>query len=105
MQVSKNKVFSTFREFYPFYLSQHMDRTCRRLHFIGTLLSFVVLSVGLVFQKWGLLPVVPVVGYGLSWIGHFCFEKNKPATFKYPVYSFMGDMRLFREIALGERKF
>jgi hypothetical protein len=90
--------YSSFREFYPFYLSEHSDRTCRRLHFVGTTLVLVVLAVALSTQRWALLWLLPVIGYGFAWVGHFFFEKNKPATFKYPLYSFVGDWVMYKDM-------
>lgn len=98
--------YKSLDEFYPFYLSQHSNRICRRLHFVGTLLAFLQLirTILFAFNLPNLLLVL-VIGYGFSWIGHFAFEKNKPATFKYPWLSLQGDMRLFKEIATGGRPF
>lgn len=88
--------FKSFEDFYPFYLSQHSNRTCRRLHFIGTLLALLQLIRTILFSfNLANFALVLVIGYGFAWIGHFFFEKNKPATFKYPWLSFKGDCRLF----------
>ena len=83
--------YTSFREFYPFYLSQHQDRTCRRLHVVGSLLVLTVLCTAVYTQAWSALWALPVVGYGFAWVGHFFFERNRPATFTYPLYSLMGD--------------
>lgn len=93
--------FRSFREFYPFYLSQHSDRTCRRLHFAGTLMLGVVAVSAALTGSWNLLWLLPVVGYGFAWVGHFFFEHNKPATFKYPLYSLIGDFVMFRDMLTG----
>ncbi len=86
----------TLDEFYPFYLSEHSDRTCRRLHFEGSTLSLMLLVYFLIsFNPWALLGI-PLAGYGFAWAGHFFFEKNRPATFKYPLYSFIGDWVMYR---------
>ena len=97
--------FASFREFYPFYLGEHRDRTCRRLHFVGTsfALGFIVLAVMRGDPRWLLAALVS--GYAFAWIGHFFFEKNRPATFKYPLWSLMGDFRLFFETVTGKRRF
>lgn len=87
--------YTTFRDFYPFYLSQHTDRTCRRLHFVGSVLVLAVLALALATRSARLLILVPVIGYGLAWVGHFIFERNRPATFTYPLYSFAGDWVMF----------
>lgn len=83
--------YTTFRDFYPFYLSQHQDRTCRRLHVVGSLLVLSVLAYALFTQRWTALWALPLFGYGFAWVGHFRFERNRPATFTYPFYSLMGD--------------
>lgn len=99
-----NERFASFAEFYPFYLKEHQNITCRRLHFIGSSLVLALLAYVLITQNWRLLFLVPVIGYGFAWIGHFFFEKNKPATFRYPLYSFIGDWVMFKDILLGKVK-
>ncbi|UII30414.1 DUF962 domain-containing protein [Fulvivirga ulvae] len=89
------KKYTSLKEFYPFYLSEHSDVTCRVLHFTGTALVFVLLFAALFTQTWWLLALIPLVGYGFAWVGHFFFEKNKPATFQYPGYSLASDFILF----------
>lgn len=94
--------FKSFAEFYPFYLSEHSNRTCRRLHFAGSSLGLACL--GLAFatgRPWWIL-VGLLCGYAFAWIGHFGFEKNKPASFKRPLYSFLGDWVMYRDIWLGK---
>ena len=83
--------YRSFAEFYPFYLSQHANTVCRRLHFVGSLLVLVILASSLVTGNFLWLLAIPVVGYGFAWLGHFGFEKNRPATFSYPLYSLQGD--------------
>jgi hypothetical protein len=98
--------YKNLDEFYPFYLSQHCNRTCRRFHFVGTLIASLLLFYTLAIQfAIGLLILVPIIGYGCSWTGHFFFERNKPAAFQYPLLSFLGDLRLCSEILLGRRPF
>jgi hypothetical protein len=96
--------FESFSEFYPFYLDEHRNVTCRRLHFVGT---FLVIAL-LLWTVWSNEPVwlllVPLVGYGFAWVGHFVFEKNRPATFQYPLYSLLGDFVMFRDILTGRIK-
>ena len=145
--ISKNKPYEDFESFYPFYLTQHSDLTCRRLHFIGT-----TIAVGLMLSDINVLMAIVTsltlslmtchitrhydyghvealvalfaflsqlsrankinkglqllfVGYGFAWIGHFVFEKNRPATFVYPTYSFFGDFKLWLSIATLKRPF
>lgn len=97
--------FANFREFYPFYLSEHSNRTSRRLHFIGScgVLGLVVAAIVL-GNGWWLLAAL-LCGYGFAWVGHFFFEKNRPATFKHPIYSFIGDWVMFKDIIAGKIKF
>ena len=97
--------FASFREFYPYYLSEHSDRTCRRLHFVGTSIVVVFLVLAIVqLNAWWLLGAL-ISGYAFAWIGHFFFEKNKPATFKYPFYSFAGDWVMYRDMLTGRIPF
>lgn len=97
--------YKSFREFYPFYIHEHQNRTCRRIHVVGSALVLVILGVAIITQNpWWLLGM-PLVGYGFAWVGHFFFEKNRPATFKYPLWSLMGDWRMFFETVIGQRKF
>lgn len=99
------KKYTTFREFYPFYLTEHSNRTCRRLHFVGSTLALVCLAMLVVTGNGWWLPAGLVAGYGFAWIGHFGFEKNRPASFKQPLYSFMGDWVMYKEIWTGRIKF
>jgi hypothetical protein len=92
--------FSSFREFYPYYLGEHSQPACRRLHLAGTVLTLATIIAALVTRRWTLLLVAPVAGYGLAWIGHYAFERNRPATFRYPLYSLLGDLAMFRDVLL-----
>jgi len=94
--------FNSFQEFYPFYLSQHADLVCRRLHVLGSLLVLLALAAVLVLGQWRYLLLVPLLGYGFAWVGHFVFEKNKPATFSHPIYSFMGDWVMLYQVLTGK---
>lgn len=96
--------FASFSEFYPFYLSEHANPVSRRLHFIGScgVLAFVVASFVTRDARW--LLGAPLCGYGFAWVGHFMFEKNRPATFKHPLYSLMGDWVMFKDILTGRVK-
>ncbi len=92
------KRYTSFRDFYHFYLNEHQNVTCRRLHFIGTLLVIALTVASITLANPWLLLLLPVVGYGFAWVGHFFFEKNRPATFTYPLYSFIGDWVMFKDI-------
>lgn len=97
--------YKTFKDFYPFYLGEHSNRVCRALHFVGTFLLLFLLTYALTTKQYMLLFALPLVGYGFAWIGHFGFEKNRPATFKYPFYSLMGDFLMFWHLLTGKLKF
>lgn len=99
------KQYKNFASFYPFYLSQHQNIICRRLHFIGSSLIIAMLAYILINASWVLLWTLPLFGYGFAWVGHFFFEKNRPATFTYPLYSLMGDWVMFKDILIGKIKF
>lgn len=90
--------YTSLKTFYPFYLSQHQNRVCRRLHFVGSLLSILCLFYALIISAPYFVLIALVIGYLFAWIGHFVFEKNTPATFQYPLYSFMCDWLMFRDI-------
>lgn len=95
----------TYNEFYQYYLTEHQNKTSRILHFTGTLLVFVLLFLA-IFNGWGWeWFLLPIVGYGFAWVGHAFFEKNKPATFKYPFWSLISDFKLFFEILFGTKSF
>jgi hypothetical protein len=93
--------FTSFDEFYPFYLREHSNRVSRRLHVIGTSLAILLAGAALVTGKWALLWGVPLAGYAFAWAGHFLFEKNEPATFRHPLYSLRGDFRMLRDVLTG----
>ena len=97
--------FSSFTEFYPYYLSEHQNKTCKRLHFIGSTLILLIAAFVLITQHWVFLWLLPVFGYGFAWCGHFFFEHNRPATFKHPLYSLLGDWVMFKDIVVGKIKF
>lgn len=101
-----DKRYRSFRDFYPYYLSEHSDPTCRRLHFVGSALivALIVLVIVRVLSPWWLLAI-PVIGYGFAWVGHFVFEKNRPATFTYPLYSLIGDWVMFKDMLTGRIRF
>ena len=99
------QTYGSFREFYPYYLSEHQDVRCRRLHFLGSTLAIGFLVATLVTRNpWFLLGAL-LSGYACAWVGHFVFEKNRPATFKYPFYSFVGDWVMFADMLRGKIRF
>ena len=97
--------FRSFAEFYRFYLSEHHNVTCRRLHFFGTLggLFCLLQLITTLHPSW--LAIGLVWGYGMTWLGHFGFEKNKPASLRQPMYSFAGDWMMFKDILIGRIPF
>lgn len=97
--------FQSFREFYPYYLSEHSNPTCRRLHYVGSLLVIAVALFSLFVQSFLWLLLIPFIGYGFAWIGHFFFEHNKPATFQYPLYSLAGDWVMLKDMLTGRIRF
>jgi hypothetical protein len=101
----KAAAYRRFSEFYPFYLSQHANRTCRRLHFLGTTLGLAALLHAFsTLNFWWLLAGI-AAGYLLAWVGHFFFEKNRPATFTYPLYSLLGDWVMWKDMLRGRIPF
>ena len=90
--------YKTFKEFYPFYLNEHSNQTNRRLHFIGTCFVVLILSYTIFTANFKLMWFCPLFGYAFAWIGHFVFEKNRPATFKQPIYSLMGDFKMWWQL-------
>ena len=96
---------ASMKEFYTLYLSQHSNRTSRRLHFVGSSLAIMITICAVLFGKPWLIAVAVVQGYMLAWIGHFFFERNRPATFTYPIYSLIGDWWMWFDIVRGRVKF
>lgn len=95
------KSCKTFAEFYPFYLGEHNNRTCRRLHFVGSTLALVCLAMLVATGRLQYILYALLCGYGFAWVGHYVFEKNRPATFKRPLYSLAGDWVMYRDIWAG----
>ena len=99
------KAIKSFAEFYPLYLKEHSNRSCRRLHFVGSSLSLACLALLALTGNPGFVPGALLCGYGFAWVGHFGFEKNRPASFKRPLYSFIGDWVMYRDIWTGKISF
>ena len=98
------KKYTNFKDFYPYYISEHSHKTTKLLHFIGTTFSlyFLVnffLSFEIKFIFYSLIS-----GYGFAWVAHFFIEKNKLATFTYPLYSFIADHLMYIEILRGKHR-
>ncbi len=91
----------TYREFWPFYVGVHSLEATRRLHFVGTALVIAMPVLALVTWNWWWLLAMPLLGYGFAWFGHFFVERNKPATFRFPLWSLIGDFHMFALMCLG----
>lgn len=100
--MSTEKIYTTFWDFYPYYLTEHARPINRTFHFVGTSLVIGCVVLAIVKQNaWWLLGM-PLAGYGFAWVGHFGLEKNRPATFKYPFYSLGSDFVMFYHILTGQ---
>ena len=99
------KKYETFAEFYPSYLSQHSNRTCRQLHFVGSTLALASVAMLVFTGNFYWLLAALLCGYGFAWVGHFAFEKNRPATFSQPLYSFLGDWVMYWQMLSGPVSF
>ncbi len=93
--------YQSFEEFWPYYVREHQNKRTRKLHFIGTGLALGLAATGIVTGRGLLLALAPVAGYGPAWFSHFRIEKNRPATFKYPLYSLAADFVMFRKMLSG----
>src|SRR4030095_13199561 len=96
-----DKQFRTFEEFWPHYVAEHSDPRTRTLHAVGTTASLACLLALVAKRKWKLLPLALLPGYGTAWLSHFFIEKNKPATFDYPLWSFRGDYKMIGMMISG----
>ena len=93
--------FESFRSFYPYYLSEHSNRVCRGLHYVGSLLGLAIMLYAIISANYLLILAGVVTGYAFAWVGHFFFEYNRPATFQYPLWSFMGDWVMLKDFLTG----
>lgn len=105
MNMRNERLHTARANFYQFYLSEHTNRTSRRLHFIGSTLVVLLVLAATVYQAWWLLWVALIQAYGFAWVGHFLFELNRPATFKHPLKSFVSDWRMWWEMLTGKIPF
>ena len=95
------KRYTSFSTFYPYYLSEHRNGVCRLLHFLGTTGVLAMCVISATMGPWWLFLLSGLAGYGPAWVGHFFFEKNRPATFQYPLYSLAADFVMYGDILRG----
>lgn len=99
------RAYKSFKEFYPYYLSEHSNRWNKVMHFVGTTLFFIALGFTIYLANPWLIFGIVVTPYLFAWIGHFFIEKNKPATFQYPLWSLAGDFKMYFQLMFGKLKF
>src|SRR4051794_39542612 len=97
-----NREINSYEEFWPYYVSEHSHPATRTLHLIGTLAAIGCLFILVAAGRWYLFPLALIPGYSCAWIGHFFIEHNKPATFKYPLWSFLSDYKMIVLMLTGQ---
>lgn len=97
--------FHGFADFYAFYQREHEHRVNRWLHFAGSCGVLLLLLMSLLTRSYAWLVLMPICGYGLAWIGHFFFERNRPTTFEHPLLSFVSDWVMFKDMLTGKTSF
>jgi hypothetical protein len=96
-----NRRFTSFKDFWPFYVAEHSKPGTRWFHLIGTVIGTGVMLYFIVSGRWWFIPLGLIPGYGAAWFAHFVIEKNRPATFQYPLWSFMGDYKMIAMMLTG----
>jgi hypothetical protein len=96
--------FKTFADFWPHYLREHSKAATRVMHCLGTLVAIGVVILTIAAGKWWLFPIALIPGYAFAWVGHFFIEKNRPATFTHPLWSFLGDWKMLALMLTGRLK-
>jgi len=100
MEIENDRI-KTYAEFWDFYVAEHAQPLTRYLHFIGTTLGLVLLAWIIQTGSWLYFPLCLVIGYAFAWSAHFFVEHNKPATFKYPLWSFISDYKMVFYMLIG----
>jgi hypothetical protein len=100
--MATERQYKSLKEFYPYYLTEHQHPISRGLHYIGTGIVIVLFFLSIIRLDWRLFVAIPLAGYGFAWFGHAVFEKNKPATFTYPLWSLASDFIMFWHITTGQ---
>jgi len=101
-EIIEREPIRSFAQFWPYYLREHSRPMTRALHFIGSSGGLGLLAAAVLRRSWSLAIAAPVCGYGFAWFGHFFIEKNRPATFRHPIWSFAADWRMWRLMATGQ---
>jgi hypothetical protein len=96
-----DKPIQNFEEFWPFYVREHSKSATRLMHFVGTSAAGVTAIAAIVLKRPALIPLALVMGYGPAWFSHFFIENNRPASFKYPLWSFQADWIMWSKILTG----
>ena len=99
--MSEQQQFNSFAEFWPHYLAEHSRPATRLLHYIGTLAALGLMIWLIATGRWWLFPMGLVPGYAFAWFAHFFIEKNRPATFTHPLWSFIGDWKMLGLMLTG----
>lgn len=99
-----NRRFNSFADFWPHYLAEHSKPATRMLHYVGTVTAIGFVITLIAIGRWWLFPIAFVPGYAFAWTAHFFIEKNRPATFTYPLWSFMGDWKMLALMLAGRLK-
>ncbi len=86
--------YKSFEEFWPFYVAEHSKSGTRWFHLLGTTAGLATVVYFVASGKWWLFPLGLIPGYGCAWLAHFVIEKNRPATFEYPLWSFLADYKM-----------
>ena len=94
--------FHSFADFWPHYVNEHSQPATRLLHLIGTILGLALAVYFIATGRWWLFLLGLIPGYGAAWVGHFFIEKNRPATFQHPLWSFMGDYKMIWYMLTGK---